>query len=217
MDQETSLSTVENGSNEKSVAYDSNGNLLFYDAYGNVSIDDTDNRYNGNRYMFTGRRYDEESGLYYYRARMYNPGLGRFLQSDPMGYIDTVNPYAYCANNLVNFVDPGGKFLITGLVILGVEYGAYMLADRIGDFMENLRDGANDFQESKDGLTEDIGDPHTKPDKFDSSLECYRRNGMNSLLQGAKAATTMAKTPGTTANPKFPSTTPLIQPRKRTP
>jgi RHS repeat-associated protein len=59
--------------------------------------------------MFTGRRYDEESGLYYYRARMYNPGLGRFLQTDPMGYIDTVNPYAYCANNPLNWIDPWGE------------------------------------------------------------------------------------------------------------
>ncbi|OXU15449.1 RHS repeat-associated core domain-containing protein [Sedimentisphaera salicampi] len=64
----------------------------------------------GNPYMFTGRRYDAGTGLYYYRARMYSPKIGRFLQTDPLGYIDTINPYAYCANNPVNWIDPFGLF-----------------------------------------------------------------------------------------------------------
>ncbi|MGE4286988.1 MAG: RHS repeat-associated core domain-containing protein [Phycisphaerae bacterium] len=79
-----------------------------YDAYGNVSIDDTDNRYNGNQYMFNGRRYDAESGLYYYRARMYNPELGVFQSQDHLGYIDSMNLYAYCANNPLSYTDPWG-------------------------------------------------------------------------------------------------------------
>jgi RHS repeat-associated protein len=39
----------------------------------------------GNSYLFTGRYYDAETGLYYYRARVYNPYIGRFLQTDPIG------------------------------------------------------------------------------------------------------------------------------------
>ena len=62
----------------------------------------------GNPYMFTGRRYDSESGLYYYRARMYSPQLGRFMQVDPLRYYDSMNLYQYCGNNPVNLLDPMG-------------------------------------------------------------------------------------------------------------
>ncbi|MEM6259383.1 MAG: LamG-like jellyroll fold domain-containing protein [Planctomycetota bacterium] len=48
----------------------------------------------GNAYLHTGRRYDAESALYYYRARYYGPALGRFLERDPLGYVDGMNTYA---------------------------------------------------------------------------------------------------------------------------
>lgn len=64
-----------------------------------------------NPYLFTGRRYDSESGLYYYRARMYHPELGRFLQTDSIGYEDGINWYGYCKNNPGNWSDPSGLSL----------------------------------------------------------------------------------------------------------
>ncbi len=62
----------------------------------------------GNTYMFTARNYDSETENYYYRARYYNPAIGRFLQPDPIGYNDGLNIYAYVHNNPVMNVDPSG-------------------------------------------------------------------------------------------------------------
>ncbi|MBN3759429.1 RHS repeat-associated core domain-containing protein [Burkholderia sp. Ac-20365] len=62
------------------------------------------------RFGYTGQQYLASLGLYYYKARMYSPGpaLGRFLQTDPVGYKDDLNWYAYVGNNPVNLTDPSG-------------------------------------------------------------------------------------------------------------
>ena len=62
----------------------------------------------GNPYLFTGRRYLADAGIYYYRARYYHPELRRFLEPDPLGYADGMNLYAYAGNNPVMYVDPYG-------------------------------------------------------------------------------------------------------------
>ena len=65
-----------------------------------------------NPHQFTGRQFDDESGMYHYRARAYDADAGRFLQQDPAGMVDGANMYAYCGNDPVNGVDPSGKFNI---------------------------------------------------------------------------------------------------------
>jgi RHS repeat-associated protein len=52
-----------------------------------------------------------EAGVYYYKARMYSPTLGRFLQTDPIGYADGMNWYAYVGNDPVNATDPSGSVM----------------------------------------------------------------------------------------------------------
>lgn len=59
-------------------------------------------------FRFTGREYDRETGLYYYRARYYDPGVGRFISEDPIGLAGGINVYAYAGNDPLNATDPFG-------------------------------------------------------------------------------------------------------------
>lgn len=77
-----------------------------YSVYGRVGALDASHP---NRLMFTGREFDKETGLYYYRARYYKPEIGRFLQVDPVRYAGGMNLYRYCRNNPWNSIDPFGK------------------------------------------------------------------------------------------------------------
>ncbi|WP_372369015.1 RHS repeat-associated core domain-containing protein [Candidatus Uabimicrobium sp. HlEnr_7] len=60
-------------------------------------------------YGFQGRRLDEETSLMYYRHRYYNQKLGRFVQRDPLGYIDSYGLYEAFGGNPYNYIDPFGK------------------------------------------------------------------------------------------------------------
>ena len=62
-----------------------------YDAYGNAI---SDNGEDDNPYRYCGENYDEETGLYYLRARYYDPSIGRFMSEDPAQ--DGLNWYIYC-------------------------------------------------------------------------------------------------------------------------
>jgi len=62
----------------------------------------------GNPYLFTARRYDPETTLYYYRARYMKSDTGRFISHDPVGYDDGMSLYEYCRSNPINVVDPLG-------------------------------------------------------------------------------------------------------------
>ncbi len=73
-----------------------------YDAYGNGAP------YSGVPYKYTGRRLDPETGLYYYRARYYSSALGRFLQTDPIGYKDDLDAYLYVHDDPTDKTDPTG-------------------------------------------------------------------------------------------------------------
>lgn len=97
---------------------DSGGNIIEgyeYDAYGGQtvfgagfgSVIGTVSAV-ANPYMYTGQRFDPESGLYYYRARYYDPLQGRFLQRDPLGLDVRINFYEYALGQPTRYTDPYG-------------------------------------------------------------------------------------------------------------
>jgi RHS repeat-associated protein len=62
----------------------------------------------GTTFGFTGQRYDPETGLHYYKNRYYSSAIGRFMQPDPVRYVDGLNLYRYAENDPISNIDPLG-------------------------------------------------------------------------------------------------------------
>jgi RHS repeat-associated protein len=82
-------------------------NTITYDSFGNI-VGQT-NAAAGDRFTYTGREYDAELDLYYYRARYYDPQLGRFVSQDPLSFAaGDANLYRYVGNSPTIYTDPSG-------------------------------------------------------------------------------------------------------------
>ena len=93
-----------------------------YDAYGTI-VDQTGTV--EQPYTYTGREFDSESGLYYYRARYYDPQTGIFSQKDPIGFeVGDIHFYSYVAGNPTNFVDPHGLEAVLSFALGAAAGGA---------------------------------------------------------------------------------------------
>ena len=87
-----------------------------YDAYGKVTVCSPNGNpiggnasQFGNTILYAGETFDSSTGLYYDRARYYDPQLGRFISQDPMGAAGSgSNLYAYCGDNPTDATDPSG-------------------------------------------------------------------------------------------------------------
>jgi RHS repeat-associated protein len=119
--------------------------------FGETMLEQMDGSYN-NPYKFNAKELDEDTGLYYYGARYYNPRLSIWYGVDPLAIFNPVmekqfygdgehnggvynignlNPYIYCYQNPVNYIDPNGKqvgaweiplaaYYVVGAVITGI-------------------------------------------------------------------------------------------------
>ncbi len=85
------------------------GNAIAVNTYDEFGIPGAGNV---GRFQYTGQKWLPSLGLYDYKARIYSPTLGRFLQTDPIGYGDGLNWYNYVGGDPVNKIDPTGQKLL---------------------------------------------------------------------------------------------------------
>jgi RHS repeat-associated protein len=113
---------------------DASGNVVWqadYGPYGQATVNE-DPDGNGQAVTFNtrfpGQYFDGETGLYYNRFRYYQPEIGRYLNTDPIGLGDGINTYNYAYANPLSYYDPNGQAVCGGLCIAAIVTGGTAIA-----------------------------------------------------------------------------------------
>lgn len=133
-----------------------------YDSFGKVTASGGSL---SNPFQYTGREMDSETGLYYYRARYYDPSTGRFLSEDPIRFQAGSNFYPYVGNSPSNALDPSGM-LVTATYNKSTGQLTVTDSDTGQTATINVESGGKPFGDPIPSGTYDILEQQRKPDEF---------------------------------------------------